>query len=383
MALTCELKPISAFLSTNLNTKQDSYDALTDRILYSLGAPMVNVELFRDQIYANIQLACEFFTKYAGMTEEYLVFNSDLYDKHVGIRLDTLFTLRNITDLTGSNPFKKSKTNMANKQELGEYVYVSTVDVPSSLFVNIPTLSGVIDEDLYVGQVINETVHDELLKNADELNGVEDWFIKSRRNQFNASNTMEIEKYNPSFDYDLVDYRKVVNVTGIEQGSTTGINTLFTIEQTMAQQTYFSYAMGNYGFDLVSWYTLKNWLDVREKVLSQRINYTFDKRTQYLRLIPEPKNSAYWAVIKCWVERPLRDIIKERWVYDYSLALCKIALANVRGKYTNVQMFGGTSLQYDTIKNEGMKEKEELEKKLMEGASSGYGDIDPPCMMLG
>ena len=161
MALTCELKPISAFLSTNINTKQDSYDALTDRILYSLGAPMVNVELFRDQIYANIQLACEFFTKYAGMTEEYLVFNSDLYDKHVGVRLDTLFTLRNITDLTGSNPFKKSKTNMANKQELGEYVYVSTVDVPSSLFVNIPTLSGVIDEDLYVGQVVNETVYDE------------------------------------------------------------------------------------------------------------------------------------------------------------------------------------------------------------------------------
>ena len=141
--------------------------------------------------------------------------------------------------------------------------------------------------------------------------------------------------------------------------------------------------MGNYGFDLVSWYTLKNWLDVREKVLSQRINYTFDKRTQYLRLIPEPKNSTYWAVIKCWVERPLRDIIKERWVYDYSLALCKIALANVRGKYTNVQMFGGTSLQYDTIKNEGMKEKEELEKKLMEGASSGYGDIDPPMWFCG
>ena len=54
MALTCELKPIEAFLSTNINTKQDSYDALTDRILYSLGAPMVNVELFRDQIYANI-----------------------------------------------------------------------------------------------------------------------------------------------------------------------------------------------------------------------------------------------------------------------------------------------------------------------------------------
>ena len=26
--------------------------------------------------------------------------------------------------------------------------------------------------------------------------------------------------------------------------------------------------MGNYGFDLVSWYTLKEWLDTREKLLA-------------------------------------------------------------------------------------------------------------------
>ena len=61
-----------------------------------------------------------------------------------------------------------------------------------------------------------------------------------------------------------------------EEGSTTGINTLFTIEQTLAQQTYFSYAMGNYGFDLISWYTLKNWLETREKLLAQQRSYTFD-----------------------------------------------------------------------------------------------------------
>ena len=67
-----------------------------------------------------------------------------------------------------------------------------------------------------------------------------------------------------------MDYRKVVDVTDFEEGSTTGINTLFTLEQTLAQQTYFSYAMGNYGFDLVSWYTLKEWIDTREKMLAIR-----------------------------------------------------------------------------------------------------------------
>ena len=58
-----------------------------------------------------------------------------------------------------------------------------------------------------------------------------------------------------------------VDVTDFDEGSTTGINTLFTLEQTLAQQTYFSYAMGKYGFDLISWYTLKEWLSVRSKIL--------------------------------------------------------------------------------------------------------------------
>ena len=62
---------------------------------------------------------------------------------------------------------------------------------------------------------------------------------------------MMTEHYNISeyvYDYDVMDYRKVMSVTDFEEGSNTGINTLFTLEQTLAQQTYFSYAMGNYGF---------------------------------------------------------------------------------------------------------------------------------------
>ena len=74
-------------------------------------------------------------------------------------------------------------------------------------------------------------------------------------------------------------------MTDFEEGSSTGINTLFTIEQTMAQQTYFSYAMGNYGFDLISWYAMKNWMETREKLLATRRSYTFDERTQIMRTV--------------------------------------------------------------------------------------------------
>ena len=127
--------------------------------------------------------------------------------------------------------------------------------------------------------------------------------------------------YQNVFDYDVMEYRKVVDVIDFEEGSTTGINTLFTLEQTLAQQTYFSYALGNYGFDLVSWYTLKEWIDTKEKMLAIKRDIKFDPRTQYMQMYPQPGADKFYGVIGCYLERPIRDVIMEQWVYEYALAL--------------------------------------------------------------
>jgi hypothetical protein len=179
-----------------------------------------------------------------------------------------------------------------------------------------------------------------------------------------------------------MDYRKVIEVTDFEEGSSTGINTLFTLEQTLAQQTYFSYSLGNYGFDLVSWYTMKEWMDTREKVLATKRDTKFDNRTQYLRMYPQPKNNRFYGVISCYVERALRDVIKEQWVYEYALALSMITIGRVRGKFGNVSLLGGGALNYDLIQ-EGVARKAELEKQLLEGASPGMGDNDPTMFIVG
>jgi hypothetical protein len=196
-----------------------------------------------------------------------------------------------------------------------------------------------------------------------------------------------INSFVNSFDYDIMDYRKVIAVTDFEEGSTTGINTLFTIEQTLAQQTYFSYAMGNYGFDLVSWYTLKNWLETREKLLATKRSYTFDERTQLLRMFPQPRsndsNVRFYGVVSCYVERPIRDILKELWVYQYALALTKMSVANIRGKYGNVTLFGGGSLNANDLMSQGLAERDKLEQQLMTGSAPGQGDADPPLFFVG
>ena len=145
--------------------------------------------------------------------------------------------------------------------------------------------------------------------------------------------------------------------------------------------------MGSYGFDLISWYVLKDWMEMREKLLATKRSYTFDDRTQMLRMYPQPRAGGgsaerFYGVVMCSVERPVRDVIKEHWVYQYSLALTKITVANIRGKYGTVTLFGGGSLNSSDLMTQGLAEKTNLESMLYEG-SPGLGDSDPPMFFVG
>jgi hypothetical protein len=326
--------PTSAFYSTNLGGIVNSYNRLGQRISRSLGAPMVNIEIHQDQLNENIAIACELFTKFAGYTREYLVFNSDLYETGKGIRLDVLFSISK--DFNARIKFKNVPEDVRAAYTLGKMI-IGDPDTP------------------YIYQVGDDVDENSL-------------------------------KLLNSYDYLVKDYRKVISVIDFEEGSTTGVNTLFTIEQTLAQQTYFSYSMGNYGFDLISWYVLKNWLDTREKVLALRRSILFDERTQYMRMVPEPglaSSTQFYGVVACYVERPLQDIIREQWVYQYALALSKIVVGNNRGKYTNMQLYGGGSINFNDLLSQGLEEKKTLEDRLYNGASPGLGDADPVSFFVG
>jgi hypothetical protein len=353
-----QITPVSAFQSSNLNSKINSFGRLADRITRALGAPMVNVEIHHDQLFENISIACEFFSKFAGYTTEYLIFDSNLYTPNKGIKLDDLFSI---------TPY----FNRINQPSASVYVAVSAVS--NSFFTSSITLSATYPDGIYVNQILSSTDYLSVLN------------VNSALSAYFSGSANDTNKYANNFDYDVMDYRKVMDVVDFEEGSTTGVNTLFTIEQTLAQQTYFSYAMGNYGFDLISWYVLKDWLENREKLLAQKRSFVFNDRTQYLVMHPSPgtgSSTKFYGIISCYVERPLRDIIKEQWVYQYALALSKISIGNVRGKYTGTTLFGGGQINIDMLA-QGLAEKEKLEDRLLNGASAGFGDSDPPMMMIG
>jgi hypothetical protein len=635
-ALTGEdVKPLSSFYSTALSPRCDSYETLATRIAYAMGYPMTNVEVHPNAIFDNISIACEFFAKYAGYTEEYVVFNSDLYEPGKGVRMDKLFTITpdmrqcydttkrklattcppedpvtetetvtgykvtctavvTSTDgpalsstevicaeekpktITSTNPYDGSLARVlaaameAQSQSLvqtdtqiedtsttemydygGDWTKVLAASVvreslrqriadliadqepvcqtltayvtgmEDRIVTNTTTLTsrqpitnpgdGLLAPILaqsteftfttgtgttgvsarYIGPYIGEdgrtysidpydeyppyptqyetitstvltsdtlqvpvtsiqtttectpvtALTDEQLHSLTATNtdtttsdddtpttidpttdtpisketsgtvtltgadGTEVTCITSVKIEpttetgtqtvcvtSNTSEQVPIDKadeeaseclYNKMYDYDINDYRKVIDIWSFNQGTHTGVNTLFTLEQSLAQQTYFSYAMGNYGFDLVSWYAVKEWLELREKLLVTKPSIHFDFRTQYMRLIPEPRHK-YFGVIACYVELPVKDLVKELWVYKYALALTKLQVGRTRSKFSNVPLIGGGTVNSngDALLREGKEEKDELEKQMYEGAP-GLGDAAPPMFFVG
>ena len=404
MALACTIQPLSAFLSTNLNSKIETYDRLGDRIKRSLGYPLVSLEIHTDQLRENIQIAVEYFTKYAGFTREFLIFDSKMYEKNKGIRLDLLYTLANTNlsnnakKVAGTNPLGPGPEFIGTTPES---IFVTNSSILSGNFANAKypvytgdtsvlsgSLSGTFSNGIQQFELIDQTLFSTItslqLTSGDLIGqSLSGFFTKTERQTMTQQGSAsEATSYQNVFDYDIMDYRKVVDVVDFEEGSTTGINTLFTLEQTLAQQTYFSYAMGNYGFDLVSWYTLKEWIDTREKMLAIRRDVSFNPRTQYMTMYPQPGSDRFYGVVSCYIEKPIRSVIMEQWIYEYALALSMITIGRVRGKFGSVSLLGGGALNYDLLQ-EGQQKKTELEQKLMEGASPGLGDSDPTMFFVG
>ena len=381
MPAACEVSPVSAFLSTNLNSKIECYESLGERIKRSLGYPLISLEIHQDQLFENIQIGVEMFSKFAGYTREYLIFDSNLYEKNKGIRLDYLFTIANSErtpeqKVSNSPAVPDPNYNITTPNS----VFIATSAVASTVFSSSSSLSALFSAGIDQFDILDQTLYSSITSFSTSLTAA---FTTSPRKTITlACQPTTAVTYSNAFDYDIMDYRKVVEVVDFEEGSTTGINTLFTLEQTLAQQTYFSYALGNYGFDLLSWYALKEFMDTREKLLATTRDLKFDPRTQYLTMYPQPNKNRFYGVISCYVERPIRDLVKEQWVYQYALALCKITIGRVRSKFGSVSLLGGGSLNYDLLQ-EGLTEKKELETLLYSGATPGLSDAEPAMFFVG
>ena len=382
--------PANYIGGTSLNSQVTSYDTLAERVKYQLGHPLVNIEISDQQLYSNITNAIEYFTKWAGYTEEYLVFDSKIYTRGAGIKVDTMVNttpeMYTSFDTVSSTIFTtvSSTTVVPVTSQILGYALTS-VHVPIGMIADPTLITGILNLDP------DDTFQITLSTNSfgipvSAIITYEYQTLVNTVTQVSSVMTTQVSSVSstminlPRWDIDLASYRKVVDCFSFNYGESTGINTLFTLEQAMSQQIYSSYMLGNFGFDLTTWEVLKGFIDTRTKVLAMTPHFRFDNRSQTLRIIPEPiPEQSYYGIVGCYIERPVKDIIRELWVHKYTLALTKISVANVRGKIKGTALFANGIVNADDFMQQGLKEKDELEKEIM----SSYADNNPPMFFLG
>lgn len=374
----CEVKPVQAYLSTNLNNKNKTFKDLADKIMYQLGYPVVSIELHINQVYSAIQNAVEFYTKYAGHDEAWLLFDSRIYEKDKGIRLDKLCTIASLpTAQTANIDRQLFKKDYDVTHDLPKRNYIVIADIPQD------SLPSTYFKGLKKFEILSQEQYDEVVTynpaTADhfKINREPDWTLEGERME------VQPEQYENAYDYDLMDYRKVSAVIDFNKSSNRSLTSLFSFESAIASQCYNMYQFSLRGFDLLSFHNLHEFMKTRNRTLALDTTFNFDPRTQYLTLYPPPKiDTSYYAVLRCRIEAPLRNVIDRIWVYKYALAQCKMMLGMIRGRFGQVQLAGGAVLaDNNNLRDSGQKEMEQLEKELIE--NTAFGEKNPPIFFIG
>ena len=413
----CNMKPLEAFMSTDLNNKNKTYDDISERILHFFGYPAVSVsDLHRNQIYDAISMAVERFYKHAGVVKEYLILDSRLYEQNHGIPIDKLCTISGIISRPDDYATKRSAERGPEQ----------TVKVPDEVYI---TKDYIYKKDYYLSksdyELLHKSVEEKDKAEIDMLyamsqkypDGIEplsiiseklykylvskrkyntEMFKKSKDTVFtlggekqelhtetDLGREREPLQYNKMFDYDIMDYRKVVSVVNYSESGVSSITSLYNFDTSLAQQFFYTNQFNHRSFGLTTWYALHEWRNMYEKLLATKRGWSFNKDTQYLTLTPQPRmGERFFGIVECWVERPLKDVLKEPWVFDYALAVCKEMLGRVRSKWgDSVQMLGGGSLTGNALAQEGVTKQKELLDELIK--NQAYGAMSKPRFFIG
>lgn len=178
-------------------------------------------------------------------------------------------------------------------------------------------------------------------------------------------------------DFELREQRKIVDVFSIDRGGTFGFggdgaNVLFGIDYMLSQSlfggTSISRNLQTQGFDFVTYELLAQYVELSRRMLARDIQYRFNRDTQMVKFIPEPTSSNYrnfYGILGLYIEKPIAHLLKEKWVQNYALALTMISLGHIRGKFGNVPLFGGGSINATDVMTQGLDLKQRLEEQIV------------------
>jgi hypothetical protein len=114
------------------------------------------------------------------------------------------------------------------------------------------------------------------------------------------------------------------------------------------------------------------------KMFGSYIEFQWIGHSHTLRILQRPFTEGETIMLRCHNYKPdyllINDLYAGQWIKDYSLANCKIMLAQAREKFASIAgPQGGTALNGGALKSEAAAEIEKLEKELETNVSGGTG----------
>lgn len=147
-----------------------------------------------------------------------------------------------------------------------------------------------------------------------------------------------------------------------------GINTLFTIENQLYMYGYYNFR----NFDLVSWELVNEWLELKDRILGQKIHYRFDHRTRKLYTIP--KNVTPYSevgngpigIIGVYLNPPIQALWNKPWIRQYAVEAARIRAGEARKKYGPTNLLGGGNIDGQDWVTTGKERIKELMEELQD-----------------
>lgn len=145
-----------------------------------------------------------------------------------------------------------------------------------------------------------------------------------------------------------------------------GAGTLFSTRSTLRN------SIGVHGASAGNWITYElagQYLELTKRMTGGGYQFEYNYHTKLLNLDPSPalsgNNSGGFLVVGANVIRPETEQFGEYWVKRYALALSKITVGYVRSKFAGMTLLAGGQVDGESIKAEGIQERDELMEELM------------------
>lgn len=179
------------------------------------------------------------------------------------------------------------------------------------------------------------------------------------------SSTTEYTTLSTYYDYDLNSFRKVQGCFSADfanngyGGGFGGDNYLFSLDLAVAQNLFGDRLMGNGDsrnrFDLTSYHLAKGYVEQIRKMF-RNVTWTFNPKTQYLKIYPEPKyGSQYCYLIGVYLEPSIREVLNEEFVKNYTYGQALKIIGKIRGRYGAISLAGGATIDGASATEEGDK----------------------------